>query len=347
VEDSFMPKKSWTKEEINKLKKLAENGLSTKEIVTFMPDRTLIAIRRKAGLEKITISYKNEWKQNELDLLIKYINENKTDKEIGTLLNRTEQSVSTKRVKMRLLFRVKTWDKEEVGKLKEFKDKGMNNCEIAEQLNRTISGINHKISREKIKKPVFWTKEKVDFLIKSVNKDLPISEISKYLDISYATIYSTIKKLKLQMLISRKRDETKLFLNKFKNHIAAISINKRFYAVMSRAKRKNIAFNLDREYLLSLYDQQKGLCYYSGLRMEINGKKSGYHSKFVISVDRIVPELGYTKGNIVLCCNCINTMRGMSTINEFIKLCKIIVDFNQHILCGFSKNNLTKTNQLL
>jgi len=41
-----------------------------------------------------------------------------------------------------------------------------------------------------------------------------------------------------------------------------------------------------------------------------------------MSVDRMTPEKGYTKGNIVLCCHIANKAKGRMNIDEFYIFCK-------------------------
>jgi hypothetical protein len=61
----------------------------------------------------------------------------------------------------------------------------------------------------------------------------------------------------------------------------------------SRAKRKNVIFDLTKEDLKSLYDGQKGFCAITGLEMGIK-----FNADDKMSLDRIVPEKGYVPENI-------------------------------------------------
>ena len=74
-----------------------------------------------------------------------------------------------------------------------------------------------------------------------------------------------------------------------------------------------------KEHLIDLWKNQKQECYYTGTKMEING----YHiNPLAMTVDRIVPKLGYVEGNIVLCCAIVNRMKQNLSIDELEYWCK-------------------------
>ncbi len=78
-------------------------------------------------------------------------------------------------------------------------------------------------------------------------------------------------------------------------------------------------------YLLELWDKQEGKCYYTNTNMDISGYAKNNH--FAMTVDRIIPELGYVKDNIALCCSIVNRMKQDLTINELKEWCQKILDF--------------------
>lgn len=63
-----------------------------------------------------------------------------------------------------------------------------------------------------------------------------------------------------------------------------------------RATKKNLGFNITAEHLKNLYDKQGGKCPYTGWDLDLN---IGLSPKR-ISIDRIVPESGYLRGNVQL-----------------------------------------------
>lgn len=107
---------------------------------------------------------------------------------------------------------------------------------------------------------------------------------------------------------------------------------KRCLNLAYRASVQKIDFNLDVNYMIELYDRQKGLCYYSGFPLNLN--KKGGRAKFdTLSVDKVIPSKGYTKGNVVLCLNCVNIFKNdheLSTIMEVFK--SIIVKHSNGVI---------------
>lgn len=100
----------------------------------------------------------------------------------------------------------------------------------------------------------------------------------------------------------------------------------RIAAARSRAKKKNVSFDIDLEYLLSIWKTQEGKCFYSKLPMAI--QIDSYHSnRESLSIDRIEPSKGYVKGNIALCCDCVNTMKSNMSIENFKYYINLLVPF--------------------
>jgi hypothetical protein len=68
--------------------------------------------------------------------------------------------------------------------------------------------------------------------------------------------------------------------------------------IKTRAKIKNLNFDLTAEYIEELFKTQKGVCAVTKLPM--NFERSGWMKRnpYMASIDRIIPEQGYTKENI-------------------------------------------------
>lgn len=84
------------------------------------------------------------------------------------------------------------------------------------------------------------------------------------------------------------------------------------------ANKKNILFDIDYEYLVSLLNSQKGLCFYSDETLvfpNIGTKRNGRSP----TIDKIIPELGYTKGNVVWCIDRCNRIKSDATLDEMKK----------------------------
>jgi len=92
----------------------------------------------------------------------------------------------------------------------------------------------------------------------------------------------------------------------------------------ARSKLKNFKFNIDSEYLKSLYELQKGKCNLSDFEMT-NIRGEG-HVNTNISVDRIDSKKGYIKGNIQLVCLAINKMKFDFKQKDFKNWCKLVVE---------------------
>lgn len=117
-------------------------------------------------------------------------------------------------------------------------------------------------------------------------------------------------------------------INKYKNFTdeqrkAYIQYNKdwqrdnlfqyRLLSARSRAKKKGIEVKLSVKFLKQLFEDQKGLCYYSGLPMEMTKV-----SRYSMSIDRMDSTKGYTEDNIVLVASIVNTMKNDLPIKDFI-----------------------------
>lgn len=91
----------------------------------------------------------------------------------------------------------------------------------------------------------------------------------------------------------------------------------------SHSKRKNTPFFITVDDIINQYEIQNGKCYYSGRELSYVT-----NDKNIMSIDRINPELGYTKNNIVLCCWRVNKMKAGYTTQDFMELCKDVVSFS-------------------
>lgn len=90
--------------------------------------------------------------------------------------------------------------------------------------------------------------------------------------------------------------------------------------IKHRSWTKNIEFDLTDDFILEMFEKQKGLCYYTGYPMRINGKKNFDG----MSVDKIDPNKGYIKSNVVLCLYCINMMKSDNSIDDIYDVFKYI-----------------------
>lgn len=109
----------------------------------------------------------------------------------------------------------------------------------------------------------------------------------------------------------------------FKDNIE-LYITQRCYALKKQSKYKNLNFNLDKEYLINLWYNQDGKCYYSRLPMNSNGRDFGYQRWESPSIDRKNPDLGYIKDNVVWCCFGLNSFKQRFNEEQFKNIIKSI-----------------------
>lgn len=85
--------------------------------------------------------------------------------------------------------------------------------------------------------------------------------------------------------------------------------------IKNRAKKEDINFNITFNDLIELFNIQKGLCFYTDIELKI-GIGQNKKERNTLSVDKIIPEKGYVKGNLVLCSKRINTVKNDLTLEE-------------------------------
>lgn len=86
----------------------------------------------------------------------------------------------------------------------------------------------------------------------------------------------------------------------------------------ARAAARNLPYDLDREYMLAIWD---GVCALSGV--PINCHKG---SMYIGSIDRVNPELGYVKGNVQWVSWQVNRAKGEYSLEDLITMCRAVVE---------------------
>lgn len=102
-----------------------------------------------------------------------------------------------------------------------------------------------------------------------------------------------------------------------------------FNNARNSSKRNGLEINITEEYVLELYENQKGKCYWLGIKM-IPSKQT--KSLLQPSIDRLDRNLGYVIGNVVLCCFVANFGRNENSITEwknFLENLKQEMDYGQ------------------
>jgi len=104
-----------------------------------------------------------------------------------------------------------------------------------------------------------------------------------------------------------------------------------FFTTLKRnAESRNIDFNITIEYLWNLYITQNKKCSLSGLLIQFGAKRT----TTTVSVDRIDSSKGYVEGNVQWVHKKINIMKNVYSQEEFIILCKQVVN---HIKTNYEK----------
>tara|TARA_B110000879_G_scaffold47029_1_gene66215 strand:+ start:293 stop:988 length:696 start_codon:yes stop_codon:yes gene_type:complete len=88
--------------------------------------------------------------------------------------------------------------------------------------------------------------------------------------------------------------------------------------IKKRAKEQDIPIDIDAEYLLSIYPNPP-ICPIFGIELEMGRDKRG-SIKSSPSLDRIVPELGYVKGNVIFISGYANMIKQDATPEELMKV---------------------------
>lgn len=96
-----------------------------------------------------------------------------------------------------------------------------------------------------------------------------------------------------------------------------VAMHIRYHNIKSRAKRENIFFSLTKGHISDVYTNQQGKCFYTDIPLNYND--DAVSVEFILSVDKIIPSLGYIDGNIVLCTRRANTIKSNQSLSEMRK----------------------------
>lgn len=91
-------------------------------------------------------------------------------------------------------------------------------------------------------------------------------------------------------------------------------ISDRLRKLKLRCKNRNIEFNITTDFIIDIYTQQEGLCFYTDTPMTY--LSGAGRNRNALSIDRVECKLGYTMGNVVLCCLRFNIVKQDLTLEE-------------------------------
>ena len=87
-----------------------------------------------------------------------------------------------------------------------------------------------------------------------------------------------------------------------------------YSVLMARARRQGHVVTIVPDDITNLWDATKGKCFYTDIPMEIGLGKGT--SPLTMSIDKIIPERGYTPGNVVLCTRRANAVKNDLSLSE-------------------------------
>jgi len=93
-----------------------------------------------------------------------------------------------------------------------------------------------------------------------------------------------------------------------------------------RAVKKGVPFELTKDEIMKMFDEQGGRCYYSDIKLNVvKSDASRTHDPFKMSLDCVDPSLGYVKDNVVWCAYCVNALKLKMSKQSMIGVCRAIV----------------------
>jgi hypothetical protein len=95
---------------------------------------------------------------------------------------------------------------------------------------------------------------------------------------------------------------------------------KRIKDAKGRAKFKKLPFNITEDYVKSITPSDM-ICPALGIQMKV-GQTAKESKVSAPSLDRLIPKLGYVKGNIIIVSNRANTLKRDATPEELMKVAK-------------------------
>jgi hypothetical protein len=104
----------------------------------------------------------------------------------------------------------------------------------------------------------------------------------------------------------------------------------RILSAKHRAKKKDLEFDIDEDFINNLLIEQNYKCKYSGNILDTSsvGSQDTKMNIYGLSIDRIDSKKGYTKDNVVLVASIVNTMKNELTETDFLAFIKTLYDYN-------------------
>lgn len=154
-----------------------------------------------------------------------------------------------------------------------------------------------------------------------VDKDLDQFDKHKHGKHGKRTICKSCQAIKAKEYRLKKPDFIKELKDKYRNSFDGFLVTILGDA-RRRAEKSKIPFEIDLDFLKSLWDTQFALCKFTGLPLEYIKVPGKNKNPYQASLDRIDSRGGYTKDNVRWVCWFINEMKMDYSEEEFIHLIK-------------------------
>ena len=106
-----------------------------------------------------------------------------------------------------------------------------------------------------------------------------------------------------------------------------------FRKARARASKRGIPFSITKDYIINLFKEQGGKCYYSGLDINIiKSNEKDLMDPMKMTIDIINHKAGYVPGNVVWCAYCINSLKQRMNVESMVSICNSVVKNSSNIL---------------
>jgi len=102
---------------------------------------------------------------------------------------------------------------------------------------------------------------------------------------------------------------------------------------LRNCKKRYREFNIDLQYLKELWEEQQGICPFSGIKLVLNAYTNIFKDqRYSASLDRIDSNKGYIKGNVQVISYRANTMKGDATPKDLIQFAFWVILTYGHLI---------------
>lgn len=135
----------------------------------------------------------------------------------------------------------------------------------------------------------------------------------------HAKNYDRIREKKKQQCVDRYEKEGKHRYRENTKHYD-FKLSQALKACKYRAKKNDVPFDLDLAFLLELWESQNGKCILTNREFYLGECENQTAQMNSLSIDRIQPSLGYTKGNVRLIVHHLNMAMSHFGLDALLKL---------------------------